>query len=205
MTDETLKNLESALQPIFPGEEAVYLTRLLEYFKTCDTAYYEAIDLPGDIKDDCILMAFEERLLIPQATRPGGAWQDRMLTLAPGTLYIMPRVVKKLVAGAADTGTFDSAAAIRAVLAEKNDEAWVSRLIDFFYRLKPHAVAYKIEAGLMDTLNRSAHAPLDLHDTVDLFVLVGMMSPCTRGPITTGLAWYEINPALYWDNKDKDI
>jgi hypothetical protein len=196
MTQKHSKTLETALKPVFPDEEAEALARLLESFSPHDTIYYENIDLPAEAKDDCILMAFEERLLIPMASAPGGAWQDRTLGLSPGTLYIMPRVVKALVDKASETGRFDPDRAVRDVLAEKDDNEAVDRLLDFFNRLKPHAVSYKIEAGLLSALNRESG--LDLHETIDLFVLVGMMSPCTRGPITSGLSWYEINPALYW-------
>ena len=197
MHDNSLKNLGTALLPIFSNEEAVYLARLLHSFSPHDTVYYENIDLPTTAKDDYILMAYEERLLLPQSSRPGGAWEDRMLQLQPGTLYIMPRVVRQLVDTAEASGVFDPARAIRQVMAEK-DDASINRLIDFFNRVKPHAVSYKVEGGLLETLNRGAETPLDLHASLDLFVLVGMMSHCTRGSITSGLVWYEINPSLYW-------
>jgi len=198
MSENTRKNLQTALESVFSEEEATALARLLDSFQPHDTIYYENIDLPEDQKAEYILMAFEERLLIPYTSSPGGAWQDSMLTLAPGSLYIMPRVIKTLVDDAAKTGRFDPDAAIRDVLAEKEDKDEVKQLIDYFNRLKPHAVSYKIEAGLLGTLNQGPTPLPDLHNTVDLFVLVGMMSPCTRGPITSGLAWYELNPALYW-------
>ena len=197
MTENALKNLKSALLSIFSNEEALYLARLLHSFNKRDTIYYENINLPDPIKDDYILMGYEERLIMPQSSRPGGAWEDRLLQLQSGALYIMPRVVRQLVDGAEASGNFDPAQAIRLVMAEK-DEASVSALLDFFNRLKPHAVGYKVEGGLLETLNQTAGGALDLHDAMDLFVLVGMMSPCTRGAITSGLVWYEINPSLYW-------
>ncbi|MDZ7830407.1 MAG: hypothetical protein U5L07_01505 [Desulfobacterales bacterium] len=197
MTEQALKNLEAALQPIFSDEEAGYLARLLHSFSPNDTIYYENIDLPDSLKDDYILMAYEERLIVPQSSRPGGAWEDRMLRLEGGALYIMPRVIRQLLNLAESTGTFDPFQAIRQTMAEM-DEASVNEYLDYFNRLKSHAVSYKVEGGLLDTLNQGIDPPLDLHATVDLFVLLGMMSPCTRGPITSGLAWYEINPALYW-------
>ena len=198
MPDNTLKNLETALQVVFPEEDAGCLARLLDSFKPHDTIYYESIDLPEEQKEEYILMAFEERLLMPNTSGPGGSWQDRMLAVTPGALYIMPRVIKCLVDGAAKTGRFDPAAAIRDVLAEKEDKAEVKQLIDFFFRLMPHAASHKIEAGLLGALNRGPDALPDLHNTVDLFVLVGIMSPCTRGPVNSGLAWFELNPALFW-------
>jgi len=197
MTEQALKNLEAALQPIFSDEEAGYLARLLHSFSPNDTIYYENIDLPDSLKDDYILMAYEERLIVPQSSRPGGAWEDRMLRLEAGALYIMPRVIRQLLNLAESTGTFDPFQAIRQTMAEM-DEASVDEYLGYFKRLKSHAVGYKVEGGLLDTLNQGIEPPLDLHATVDLFVLLGMMSPCTRGPITSGLAWYEINPALYW-------
>ncbi|HMA85738.1 MAG TPA: hypothetical protein VKN73_08550 [Desulfosalsimonadaceae bacterium] len=197
MTEQALKNLETALKPIFSDEEAGYLARLLYSFSPNDTIYYENIDLPDSLKDDYILMAYEERLIVPQSSRPGGAWEDRMLRLESGALYIMPRVIRQLLDLAESTGTFDSARAIRQTMAEM-DEGSMSNLLTYFNKLKGQAVSYKVEGGLLDTLNQETNPPLDLHATVDLFVLLGMMSPCTRGPITSGLVWYEINPSLYW-------
>ena len=39
---------------------------------------------------------------------------------------------------------------------------------------------------------------LDLHDTIDLFVINGIMSPCPQKSLITGLSWYEISPAMFW-------
>ena len=197
MTEQALKNIENALSPIFSAEEADHLARLLYSFGSNDTIYYENIDLPNSLKDDYILMAYEERLILPTSSRPGGAWEDRMLHLEAGTLYIMPRVVRQLLNLAESTGKFDPSQAIRQTMDEM-DEASVSQVLAYFNQLKGQAVSYKVEGGLLETLNKAADPPIDLHATVDLFVLLGMMSPCTRGPITSGLAWYEINPSLYW-------
>jgi hypothetical protein len=58
--------------------------------------------------------------------------------------------------------------------------------------LLPHAVARQMEAGSMDVISRSTTPGLDLHNTVDGFVLAGIMSPCPGRSITSGLAWYEL-------------
>jgi len=197
MTANALENLETALLSVFSNEEAGCLARLLHSFNSGESIYYENIDLSHAVKDDCILTAFEERLIIPQLSSQGSAWEDRMLQLQPGALYIMPWVTRRLVDGAEANAVFDPNGAIRQVMAEK-DEGLARAMIDFFNKLKPHAVSYKVEGGLMNTLNRGYDPPLDLHEVLDHFVLAGMMSPCTRGPITKGLVWYEINPSLYW-------
>ncbi len=201
MTANELKNLETALLSVFSDQDARSMARLLQNIRPDDTAYYENLDLPAEVKDDCLLMAFEERLLIPQCSLPGGAWQDCMLKLEPGVLFIMPRVIKEMVELAAGSGAFDPSAAVRRVLAEQ-DEALSARLLEFFNTVKLHAVGYKVEAGLMNLINQKSGDPLDLHETLDLFVLMGMMSPCIRGPMSRGLLWYEINPGLYWGNAD---
>jgi hypothetical protein len=48
-------------------------------------------------------------------------------------------------------------------------------------------------------LGQSLEGPLDLHASMDLFVLAGMMSPCTGMSVPSGLAWFEINPSLFWE------
>lgn len=191
------KNLVTALSSVFTGEEAVCLARLMLSAAPNGEVLYEAVDLPDEIKDEWILWAFEERLLLPRLSRPGGAWQDRLLNIREGAVYFMPPVVQVLIDAASLSGVLDPADAIRRTLPER-DETKAGQLVQLFNTLKQHAVSFQLEAGLMNILNNTYMPWLNLHDSLDQFVWAGMMSPCPRRSMTTGLAWYEINRALCW-------
>ncbi len=191
------ENLVTALSSVFTGEDAVCLARLLLSAAPNGEVLYETVDLPDEIKDEWILWAFEERLLLPRLSRPGGAWQDRLLTMQAGALYFMPPVVQVLIEGASLSGVLDTADTIIRTLPE-TDKTKAGQLVQLFNTLKQHAVAFQLEAGLMNILNNTYTPGLNLHDSLDQFVLAGMMSPCPARSMTTGLAWYEINRALCW-------
>lgn len=199
MTHSPAYYLISALGAVFSPEEAHWLARLIRSAGPTGEVAYETIDLPPSVKEDYLLLAYEERLLLPRMSLPGSAWQDRLLTMEPGVVFFMPRFFKVLTDMAAVSGVFDLNAAIHHVLADTCiDATRVDRLLQFFLAIQPHALSRQIEAGLMDIINRSTTPDLDLHDTIDLYVLAGMISPCPNRSMTTGLAWYEIHPALYW-------
>ena len=198
MPHDRHKNLVNALSSVFTGEETVCLARLMLSAGPDGEVRYEAVDLPDEIRDEWILWAFEERLLLPRLSRPGGAWQERLLTLQTGAVYVMPPVVRVLMDAASISGALDPAGAIRRSLPE-TDETRAAQLVLLFDILKRHTVAFQLEAGLMHILNSTCTPGVDLHDALDQFVLAGMMSPCPGRSLTTGLAWYEINRALFWD------
>jgi hypothetical protein len=197
MLHDPHRNLVAALSSVFPGQHAVCLARLMLCAAPNGEVLYEAADLPDEMKDEWLLWAFEERLLLPRHSRPGGAWQDRLFTVQAGTVYVMPPVIRVLIAGASMSGILDPARAISRTLSE-SDNTKAAQLVQLFDTLKHHAVAFQLEAGLMNILNSTYTPGLDLHDSLDRFVLAGMMSPCPSRSMTTGLAWYEINRGLCW-------
>jgi hypothetical protein len=72
-------------------------------------------------------------------------------------------------------------------------------MVQLFEKAMSHVRSFKFEAGLLHQLGQSLEGPLDLHASMDLFVLAGMMSPCTGMSVPSGLAWFEINPSLFWE------
>ena len=193
--------LKTALMFQLQQQEAEHLTTLLEAGLSTEIVPYEKIDLPENQKNDCILTAFEERMLIPLKSGKSPAWEDRILALCPKETYLMPPVVRKLIESARQTGKLDPERAVKESLsAEVGDH--VDELVDFFQHVKRHAPSHTIEVGLMGAIMRKLEIALDLHDVIDLFVICGMISSCTRGPMSTGLVWYEVNACLYWNSKN---
>ncbi len=192
-----IHHLETALRSQLQQKEAANLARLLATAMGAEVISYETIDLPPHQINDCILTAFEERLLIPVKSGQSPAWEDRILALGAGETYFMPPVARKLVENAGQTGTLDPERAVQESLAAEAGDH-IEALVQFFRHLKRHAPSYTVEAGLMGAIMQPLKLSLDLHAVIDLFVVCGIISPCTRGPLTTGLAWYEVNACLYW-------
>ncbi len=195
--------LQAALRAHFAEREAGILARLLDAALAADTVAYENVDLPPDARDDALLAAFEERALIPVRSSRSAAWEDRVLSLAPGERYFMPGVVRSLLASARETGRLDPEGAVREVLTQETATlpaaaAQTGPLASLVAGLREHAGAYRAETGLMQAVARQCGLTLDLHDVIDILVICGILSPCTHGPVIAGLSWYEINACLYW-------
>jgi hypothetical protein len=132
---------------VFSPDEADGIALLIQSAQPTGEVTYQTIALPKVVKDDTILLAYEERLLLPRQSSPGGAWQDRVLAFAPGTVFIMPKMVRALMGSAADAGIMDPIAAVRQVLAEAAPSE-SDRLSQLLMALAPHATARRMETGL---------------------------------------------------------
>ncbi len=197
------KRLETALQAHFAGKEAGLMAQLLDAALSVDTIAYESLDLPPETRDDTLLAAFEERALIPVRSSRSAAWEDRVLSLAPGEHYFMPGVVRSLLTSARERGRLDPEGAVRRVISRETATLpavaeQAGPLAALVTGLRKHASAYRAETGLMKAVARHCGLALDLHDVIDILVICGILSPCTHGPVITGLSWYEINACLYW-------
>lgn len=189
--------LMQALSTRFPEEEAACLRRLvLDCFREVNPRY-EDIDISGENKDECLLEAFEERIVVPARSGPGGGWNDRSLRLEAGEYYTMPPVVWHLMHLAQVHGRFlpDQALheALCSVLGEDTEQS-----ASLVREARKHVTRHYLEAGLFAVLARNLELDLDLHETLDRYVLLGIASPYAKGDVNTGLAWYEINPCLFW-------
>lgn len=197
-TDMTaLDRLASALSIHFSEEETMNMAILINAALQSENVYTEQIPLAEKDKHDCLLMAYEERVLIPVRSRRASAWEDRAPRMISEEMFFMPHVARILFNDAAKTGVMDAEEAVRKVLshhpAEHVDEAVV-----FLKQMKPHTDARMAEGGLMVAVAKKAGIALDVHEIVDACVVGGIMSPCTRGFSTQGLAWYEFHPCLFW-------
>ena len=191
-------NLFNALLKIFSESEAVLLAELLKHNLYKETICYEEIDIIESQKKDLILLAFQERLLIPVKSRSGPAWEDKIFDFRKEGRYFIPPVVKAILDTMRKTGKPSCDTAVRKTLTnviQKNISGFVSLL----QTIMKHADNYTFETGLLEIFFKQAAMDCDLHDIIDIFVICGIISPCPRKSLLTGLSWYEINSALYWD------
>jgi hypothetical protein len=191
-------HLFNAFLNFFSKSDAFLLAQLLKDNLYKETIRYDEIDIKESQKKDVILLAFEERILIPVKSRSGPAWEDKILDFRNEGRYFIPPVVKAVMHTIRDSGKPSCDNAVRKTLANVVHED-----IDCFIKLlqttMKHAVNYTFEAGLLEIFFREAAVDNDLHDIIDIFVIYGIMSPCPQRSLMTGLSWYEINSTLYWD------
>jgi hypothetical protein len=191
-------NLFNALLNFFSKSDAFLLAELLKDNLHKETFRYDEIDIKESQKKDVILLAFEERILIPVKSRSGPAWEDKILDFRNEGRYFIPPVVKAMVNTIRDTGRPSCDTAVRKILATVIRED-IGGFIKLLQTTMKHAGNYTFEAGLLDIFFREAALDSDLHDIIDIFVIYGIMSPCPQRSLMTGLSWYEINSTLYWD------
>jgi hypothetical protein len=192
------KNLFKALLNFFSKSDAFLLAELLEKNLHKETIRFDEIGIKESQKKDLILLAFEERILIPVKSRSGPAWEDKLLDFRNDGHFFIPPVVKALVNTIYDTGKPCCDDALRKTLGDVIHED-VGDLIKLLQTTMKHADNHIFETGLMDIFFKELNVDSELHDIIDIFVILGIISPCPQRSLMTGLSWYEINTTLYWD------
>ena len=182
----------------FSESDAALLAALLKDNLHKETIRYEEIHIDAGQKKDLMLLAFEERILIPVKSRSGPAWEDKILDFGKREVFLMPPVVKAVLDTIAETGEPVCDTAVRQALADEIPED-MDGFIQVLQAIMKHADNYLFETGLLEIFFREVSMDCDLHDFIDVCVIFGIMSPCPRKSLMTGLSWYEINPTLYWD------
>ncbi|MDX2441714.1 MAG: hypothetical protein QNK40_14335 [Desulfobacterales bacterium] len=175
--------------------------RLLDYFFThhaTDTNIsYQEIDLTRTEKDELILLGYQERVLIPVKTTTSSAWEDRIIDFDIGRTYVIPPVVREIPVVFSKKGYFCLESLLKQLFPELAPEE-VKKLYHLLDTIMTHSTGFKFETGLLKLFYDKLTLQHDLHDTIDLFVINGIISPCPQKSLITGLSWYEISPAMFW-------
>jgi len=198
MEGKEIALLAEALHQHFPAGEARQLADLLSQAGSRDSISYAEIDLPSSSKDDIILLAYEERLVLPMKSILGSAWADRILDFRQRERYHILRVVRFLVESAQKSGKWQPGYAIREALKEAG-ESKIEEMLVFIDSLSRLAFRHDIEVGVMQAISTKLGLEMDMHDALDRCTRCGIMSPLTQRSLHTGFAKYEMNPCLCWD------
>ncbi|MBM3132758.1 MAG: hypothetical protein FJZ95_06985 [Chloroflexi bacterium] len=193
---EGTSRLAKVLEKRYSAEEASCLAAMLRFGCRKDSISYSEIEIDPQVKDDMILLAYEERMLLPMKSIRGSAWEDRILDYSDHERYNMPLVVRLLVGNAEETGEWAPESAARKALIEVG-ESRVPEVLRLLAELQPMA-SQGIEAGVMQAVAQRLGIELDMHDTIDRFVRCGIISPKTQRSLHSGFAKYEMNPCLSW-------
>ncbi len=190
-------NLKKSLSAQFCSDESQYLAGLLFCSYQVDSITYEELNIDDEVKDDIILLAYEERILLPMKSRRGSAWEDRILSFSKGERYHLPRVVQFLVGDAQASAVWNVDESIGKALVEAG-ESDIVRMVNYLNDLIEVSPKHEIEVGIMQMISNKLDLEMDMHDTLDRFVRCAIMSPRTQRTIHTGISWYELNPCLFW-------
>jgi hypothetical protein len=136
-------------------------------------------------------------VLIPVKTTTSSAWKDRIIDFDVGRTYVIPPVVRKIPVVFSKKGYFCLGSLLKQLFPELAPEE-VKKLYHLLDTIMTHSTGFKFETGLLKLFYDKLTLQLDLHDTIDLFVINGIMSPCPQKSLITGLSWYEISPAMFW-------
>lgn len=191
-------HLEKALKARFPPEEATCLAELFITALNSETLSYADIELSCPDKNEYLLTAFEERALIPIHPKPQTTWEERSLKFTPEEKYFMPAVVRCILQYALWTGSLDSAQGLTGVMS-KFPAADIEPLVRLIRRTMLHTRSYRFETGLLATVGQGLNFDFDMHEVIDLYMNSGILSPCKSLSMSSGLAWYEINRCLFWE------
>ncbi len=176
--------------------------RLLDYFfshhASADTTLlYQEIDLSRTEKNELLLLGYQERVLIPVKTTTSPAWEDRVINFDAGGTYIISPVARQIPVVFSEKGYFCLETLLKKIVPDLVTEE-AKKLYHLLNTIMTHSTGFKFETGLLKLFYDKLTLQLDLHDTIDLFVINGIMSPCPQKSLITGLSWYEISPAMFW-------
>jgi hypothetical protein len=191
------KQLNDLLTRCFSEEDA----RLLQYFfqnhSAAECFCFEDIRLPHEDTQDLLMLGFEQRVILPEKTRMGPAWEDRILTFEAAAVFQVPPIVRQIARVDCGRETFQLSSLLASIFVDlpASDISDMARLLS---TIMANSRNRMFEAGLLGLYHQQIEARVSIHDMLDLFVISGAMSPCPARSLKTGLAWYEINPVCYW-------
>ena len=192
---------QATLQTLLYHRFSEYDANLLNYLFThhaVDTNIsYREIDLSRAEKDDLILLGYQERILIPVKTKASLAWEDRIIDFDVGGTYVIPPVARQIPVVFIKKGYFCLESLLKQIFPDLVSKE-VKKLYNLLDTIMTHSTGFKFETGLLKLFYDKLTLQFDLHDTIDMFVINGIMSPCPQKSLITGLSWYEISPAMFW-------
>ncbi len=195
------RNLNSALETLLKENAVNQLAKILAYAsKKGRISYEEAEHVLDDDPEDALILAEQQRLLIPlRSVKDTLEWDHSVLLLKPGEIYKMPNVVRYLVEQASRTGQWDPEYAVAQIFREMGEPSW---------NIMPALVKKLGEEASYNKLNavqiKQVCSQLGLGGRVDSLIAglkgAGAMSPKLSSiveVIRAGSPIYELNPSLF--------
>lgn len=190
----------------FLTDDAADLARVLALFLDRDRVGYRdmAAVAPGGV-GDALLTLWEWRLVIPVRAGQCGEWDYRVLLAEPGETYEMPNISHTLVRKGAETGRWDSSAAIVDLFQEMGEPGW-AKMPDLVRSIKGYATYNTVTGARIG----AACGLNGLGDKTGAMIAIlkgaGVISPkmaATGAMATARSPLYELNPCVYPELKSE--
>ena len=199
---KSVSRLAGALSVGLPSRDAKKMAILIDAALFTKEISIENIPFSDDDLRDYLVMAFEERILIPARTRrPGCDSWDRVLRFAPKEMFFMPQVARTLFEIARICGAIDAAAAVRNIMSLHPSE-YTDEAICFLKMIRHHFRSCIADENTIISAAKDSGLTIDLYDLIDHCIIAGIINPCSQGASVQS-CWYEFHPCLYWDGRFK--
>jgi hypothetical protein len=142
------------------------------------------------------MIGFDQRMILPEKTRKGPAWEDRILTFEEAAVFQIPPIVRQITKVAGSRESLQTNFLLASIF-EELPPSDISDMVQLLTTIMANSRNRMFEAGLLDLYHQQIDARVCLHDMLDLFVISGVMSPCPVRSLNTGLSWYEISPVCW--------
>jgi len=195
------RNLNSALETFLKEDAVNQLAKILTYaLKTGRISYEEAEHILDDDPEDALILADQQRLLIPlRSVKDTLEWDHSVLLLKPGEIYKMPNVVRYLVEQASRTGQWYPEYAVAQTFREMGEPKW-NTMPALVKKLGEEASYNRLDAVQI----KQVCSQFGLRDRVDSLISglkgAGVMSPKLSSIAEVqraGSPIYELNPSLF--------
>ena len=126
------------------------------------------------------------------------AWEDRALDFNPTGSYHVTTLAHQIKIVVEEQGKFSRETILTELFPELEQDK-IHGLYLLLCDIMANSSSFMFETGLLKLYHEKYNFGLSLHKTLDLFVIGSLMSPCPQKSLITGLSWYEISPALFWE------
>jgi hypothetical protein len=80
----------------FPEEDALLLIYFFQHHADAQCFSYQDLQLSPEEAQDLLMLCFDQRILLPEKTRKGPAWEDRILTFDEAAVFQIPPIVRQI-------------------------------------------------------------------------------------------------------------
>ena len=158
-------------------------------------SYEEIEKIIGEKKiEDFLLIAEQNKLLLPLTSSRSEAWKDKLLLIRRGEKYKMPNIIKILIENLYKKGEWDTNYAIVAYFKQIGEPYWES-MPDFYRMIKQKAKNNKVSAKDIKNVARSFSIEKRTGALIAELKGAGLISPFLKLAPGNKLL-YEINPSV---------
>jgi hypothetical protein len=180
----------------FPEEDARLLVYFFQKHSDAECFSYKDLQLPQEEAQELLILCFDQRMILPEKSRKGPAWEDRILTFDEAAVFQIPLIVRQITKVAGSRESLQTNFLLASIF-EELPPSDISDMVQLLTTIMANSRNRMFEAGLLNLYHQQINARTCLHDMLDLFVISGAMSPCPVRSLNTGLSWYEISPVCW--------